>query len=604
MQSARLAAYCLAGVALVCLFATTSVSPPPNRGFTFEVDAAQPSHRKSGQHAPGLIAHSFSECTATAVPPGAHKPLFRHATTDRPSSYPYITGDTIRSFADHVFDETTDAADWAGRAASVKHGDIVFLKTDYMARFFGAVFPRAQHAFVLATHNSDFGAPAEFSSFLDDPKLLAWYAINPDTVHPKLTAMPLSFANAYWPHGSPAALQDAFDAGRGPWRDRKHGVYVNMDTGTNHAVRSKALTQASGLQDVHVRHNRANYSDYLADVVDSKFVLCPPGNGVDSHRTWEAVLLGAVPIVEASLLNPLYSGLPVVVVQRWDDVTDALLQSVAARGVVDRHCVPRVLSADYWLARMLRHRASTHADKPGQGVPLPETSMLPSVSMRPGASDGQVRIDTEFGMLLFQLAARPDVNRVLEIGTWKGGGSSLCIARGLNMHRHRATQFVTVETNADRRAIASQTLAPYPFVKCLLGTAVDHTKVATHDQVAKFYERHPQLLLPGWEAYRLGEEKESSLFAGQHPVVDQYCGRDPAFDMIFLDGGEFYGRAEFAEVLAKCRPRIIALHDTVSFKNYDARDALLRMNAGAGASGYRLVKESRQGTGYAVFEKE
>lgn len=488
--------------------------------------------------------------------------------------------------------------DWGDRAASIQRGDIVFLKTDYMAQFFGTVFPRIQHPFVLATHNSDFGAPATFAAFLDDPKLLAWYAINPDTVHPKLTPMPLSFANAYWPHGSPAALQDAFDKDNGPWRAREHGVYVNMDTGTNQAARSKALNQVAGLQDVHVRRDRANYTDYLADVAASKFVLCPPGNGVDSHRTWEAVLLGAVPIVEASLLNPLYSGLPVVVVQRWDDVTDALLQSVVAQGVADRHCVPSVLSADYWLARMLTHRSLSPADN------RRHVMLQPPVFMRPGASDGQVRIDTEFGMLLFQLGARPDVNRVLEIGTWKGGGSSLCIARGLNMHRHAATQFVTVETNAERRAIAAQTLAPYPFVQCLLGTAVDHTNIATADQVARFYERHPKLLLPGWEEYRLGEEKESALFAGRRPVVDSYCGRKPAFDMIFLDGGEFYGRAEFTEVLAKCRPRIIALHDTVSFKNYDARDALLRMEAGAGAGGYRLVKESRQGTGYAVFARE
>lgn len=281
--------------------------------------------------------------------------MFRHATDDRPSSYPYVTGDTIRAFADHVFDETTDMAAWGGRAAAVRHGDIVFLKTDYMAQFFETVFPRVQHAFVLATHNSDYGAPATFASFLDDPKLLAWYAINPDTVHPKLTPMPLSFANAYWPHGSPAALLDEFNTGHGPWQARKHRVYVNMDTGTNLAARSKALNQVADLQGVHIRRDRANYTDYLADVAASKFVLCPPGNGVDSHRTWEAVLLGAVPIVEASLLNPLYSGLPVVVVQRWDDVTDALLQSVVDKGVVDRHCVPNVLSADYWLSRMQKH---------------------------------------------------------------------------------------------------------------------------------------------------------------------------------------------------------------------------------------------------------
>ena len=83
--------------------------------------------------------------------------------------------------------------------------------TDYMAQFFEGAFPRVRHNFVLATHNSDSSAPATFGAYLDDPKLLAWYAMNPDIVHPKLVPMPIGFANTHWPHGSPAALQDAFD---------------------------------------------------------------------------------------------------------------------------------------------------------------------------------------------------------------------------------------------------------------------------------------------------------------------------------------------------------------------------------------------------------
>ncbi len=49
-------------------------------------------------------------------------------------------------------------------------------------------------------------------------------------------------------------------------------------------------------------------------MAESKFVLSPPGFGEDCYRTWEAVLLGAVPIVRRSPLQQLYDGAPVVVV--------------------------------------------------------------------------------------------------------------------------------------------------------------------------------------------------------------------------------------------------------------------------------------------------
>ena len=53
------------------------------------------------------------------------------------------------------------------------------------------------------------------------------------------------------------------------------------------------------------------------------FVLCPPGNGIDTHRTWEALALRSIPIVIRSsrLADRLYEGLPVVLVDSFREVT-------------------------------------------------------------------------------------------------------------------------------------------------------------------------------------------------------------------------------------------------------------------------------------------
>ena len=49
----------------------------------------------------------------------------------RPSSSPFLTGDSLRNLCDHVFDETQSF-----KPLEVKENDIVFLKTDLKEIYF------------------------------------------------------------------------------------------------------------------------------------------------------------------------------------------------------------------------------------------------------------------------------------------------------------------------------------------------------------------------------------------------------------------------------------------------------------------------------------
>ena len=57
-----------------------------------------------------------------------------------------------------------------------------------------------------------------------------------------------------------------------------------------------------------------------------KFVLSPPGAGMDCHRTWEALYIGCIPIVITSKIDELYEGLPIVVVKDWNEITKEFLE--------------------------------------------------------------------------------------------------------------------------------------------------------------------------------------------------------------------------------------------------------------------------------------
>lgn len=67
--------------------------------------------------------------------------------------------------------------------------------------------------------------------------------------------------------------------------------------------------------------------DTWKNMLEYAFVLSPFGNGMDCHRTWEALLCGCIPIVRSSVFRELFEGLPVLIVDKWEDVTLARLKS-------------------------------------------------------------------------------------------------------------------------------------------------------------------------------------------------------------------------------------------------------------------------------------
>jgi len=58
--------------------------------------------------------------------------------------------------------------------------------------------------------------------------------------------------------------------------------------------------------------------EFWMSLQDKVFVLCPPGNGPDTHRAWEVLMLGRIPIIQDLSINDVYKKLPVVCVENWN----------------------------------------------------------------------------------------------------------------------------------------------------------------------------------------------------------------------------------------------------------------------------------------------
>lgn len=86
-------------------------------------------------------------------------------------------------------------------------------------------------------------------------------------------------------------------------------------------------------------------------VIESKFLLCPSGQGFDTSRIWESLLLGTIPIVESNPgLDRTYSDLPVLIVSNFSQVTPQLLNIAYKCFISHAHLFNyQQLSESYWL---------------------------------------------------------------------------------------------------------------------------------------------------------------------------------------------------------------------------------------------------------------
>jgi hypothetical protein len=275
---------------------------------------------------------------------------YRHATSSRNSSYPFISGDTFRAFSDYIYDETRE-----DNLASVQYGDVIFVKADVLSKFFSSAFKSIPKPFVLITHNSDKSAPAQFKEHLSNSKIIMWYASNPSLQnHQKLSPIPIGLGNRKWATGNLDKFISAFNTSRKPWLQRTSLLYVNFDVRTNRIQREKALSQASKIPYVQIIKQRISFETYLEQIGNAKFVLSPPGNGLDCHRTWEAVLMGAVPIVLTSGLDPLFLKTRSIVIDDWSKLTQDFLLSFNFS--LNDQLPSDVLYARYWREILLKHR--------------------------------------------------------------------------------------------------------------------------------------------------------------------------------------------------------------------------------------------------------
>jgi len=185
-------------------------------------------------------------------------------------------------------------------------GDVVFVKTDILDYFIRTHDQRT--AVTLVTGVSDLSPSAEqCKQILDNPGVVRWLGCNIPVSHPKITKVLIGVGERERANGDHDTLR-RLHASRLSWKDKSDDICVPYH-GATHGSRTREPTLS-----------KLPFEEYMTAIGQHKFVVCMRGNGLDTHRFSEILLMGSVPVVLTSPLDDLYSQFPCLIVESYDHV--------------------------------------------------------------------------------------------------------------------------------------------------------------------------------------------------------------------------------------------------------------------------------------------
>lgn len=269
----------------------------------------------------------------------------------------YLNAERYQECCDQIW--STDRR--AGRSPdhhAPSAGSLVYAKADNTLPLFERL-KKSRARIALVTAESDRTIDDSVASTAP-PQVGSWFSTNASAqwVRP----LPLGLGNSYCQVTNKAlALAEAL-AKSGP---REKLFYINFRPSSNPAVREPLLADWAARRHepwVTVRTEPVAPDAFLHEMTRHKFVLCPPGNGIDSHRIWEALYTGTIPVVQNDPVFREFRDLPIMFVDNLarvgsDELTAFLQRSAGVAGEIDKMFLP------FWASAISNSRSAAAARK-------------------------------------------------------------------------------------------------------------------------------------------------------------------------------------------------------------------------------------------------
>lgn len=208
--------------------------------------------------------------------------------------------------------------------------DVVFCKTDFLKTCFDDIANRSQNV-ILISGNSDYSITDQIEQ--EAPKnIVAWYAqnclTNKDRVHP----IPMGIENKLYcilqGHGVgyPERVEEKEKLlCRNLSVQANKFMYANFNIETNREYRSRIKKICLGAKHIDWQESTLTLESFFNKILEYKIIVCPIGNGVDTHRLWEVLYSNRIPLtikVDNYKIYKLYEKLPIIILDREQDLNN------------------------------------------------------------------------------------------------------------------------------------------------------------------------------------------------------------------------------------------------------------------------------------------
>lgn len=236
------------------------------------------------------------------------------------------------------------------------NGDNIFVcKTDFLISDFKMI-SKIPNNVILVTGNSDIPIDSSYFSKLPS-NVNKWYAQNATFSNEKIIPIPLGIENYDFAlrkgHGVKYRRVEekiellSKESGITPTKF----IYANFSISTNTSYRQTIYDFVKKIPHIDLEDPVLSVSEFFHKILDYKMILCPIGNGIDTHRLWEVLYSKRVPVIirikECNIFD-LYTKFPIIILDDIDDLKNSPLLEELYKLAINKYFNDDLLNYSYW----------------------------------------------------------------------------------------------------------------------------------------------------------------------------------------------------------------------------------------------------------------
>ena len=233
---------------------------------------------------------------------------------------------------------------------------IIFCKTDFIFNEFKLI-SKIPHDVLLITGNSDY--PIDESRFhLKPNNVKKWYAQNAIVNDECLIPLPIGLENKLESvrpgHGIgyyDRVLEKEQLLSRSITKQPIKKYYSNFNIETNYLYRSKIKSICENSPHIDWEESNLSLTEFFDKILDYDAIICPIGNGIDTHRLWEVLYSNRIPItikVGDFKIYELYEKLPIIILDNENQLYDEELLDNKLNEIKHKQFDMSLLDMIYW----------------------------------------------------------------------------------------------------------------------------------------------------------------------------------------------------------------------------------------------------------------